>query len=219
MKEAIEKIQQALHGSPTKLVAVTKTKPVEVLAEAYQAGLRIFGENKVQEMTEKYEALPKDIQWHMIGHLQTNKVKYIAPFVAMIQSVDSLKLLQEIDKQAKKCQRIVPCLLQIHIATEETKFGFSEEEATELFASVVLQNLQNVCIKGLMGMASNTTDENQIRQEFKELATLFAHYKNTYQAPNLQWQELSMGMSGDYAIAIAEGSTLIRVGSAIFGGR
>jgi pyridoxal phosphate enzyme (YggS family) len=219
MQETIAKIQAELSSTQARLVAVTKTKPVEVLLEAYQAGLRVFGENKVQEMTEKYELLPKDIQWHFIGHLQTNKVKYIAPFVAMIQSVDSLKLLQEIDKQAKKNNRIIDCLLQVFIAEEETKFGFDKQELETLLAEEQVQQLANICIKGVMGMATNTEDKQKIRQEFRVLFNFFHYLKSKYVADNLQWQEISMGMSGDYQIAADEGSTLVRIGSAIFGNR
>lgn len=198
-----------------RLIAVTKTKPVEMLMEAYNADFKRYGENKVQEMVTKYEQLPKDIEWHLIGHLQTNKVKYIAPFVAMIHSVDSFKLLQEINKQAAKNDRVIDCLLQIFIAQEETKFGLSEEEATELLASEAFRQLTNVRIAGLMGMASNTEDEDQVRREFKGLKQFFDSLRAVY--PSIT--ELSMGMSGDYRMAVEEGSTLVRVGSAIFGSR
>ena len=211
--------QMGLPQSGVTLVAVTKTKPVEVLQQAYEAGLRIFGENKVQEMTEKYEALPKDIEWHLIGHLQSNKVKYMASFVAMIHSVDSLKLLQEINKHAMKHHRVIDCLLQMHIAEEETKFGLSEAELFELLAATELAELQNIRIKGLMGMATNTDDEQQIRQEFRGLKQLFDRVQSRFSAPNPDFKVLSMGMSGDYRIAIEEGSTMIRVGSLIFGHR
>lgn len=201
-----------------KLIAVTKTKPVAVLQETYDAGFRTFGENKVQEMTEKYNLLPKDIEWHLIGHLQTNKVKYIAPFVSMIHSVDSFKLLKEINKEAKKNNRTIPCLLQLYIATEETKFGLSEEEATEILSSPSLHELNNIKIVGLMGMASNTDNDDQIRSEFRSLKEL-AQKLQTYNSNQVELKEISMGMSGDYQIAAEEGSTMIRVGSAIFGGR
>lgn len=201
-----------------RLIAVTKTKPAEMLMEAYNAGSKLFGENKVQEMAAKYEALPKDIEWHMIGHLQTNKVKYIAPFVSLIHSVDSLKLLKEINKEAAKNNRIIPCLLQIFIAHEETKFGLSEEEAEEILKSEELRSYKSVKIKGLMGMASNTDDETKIRTEFRGLKNLFDSFKQ-YESEQVEMQELSMGMSGDYPIAVEEGSTLVRVGSAIFGSR
>jgi hypothetical protein len=205
--------------SHVKLIAVSKTKPVEVLLEAYQAGLRDFGENKVQEMLPKYEALPKDIRWHLIGHLQTNKVKYIAPFVHLIHSVDSLKLLQEIDKQGKKYGRVIFCLLQVYIAQEETKFGLSREELVEILDGQELKNLKNICIKGLMGMASNTENFEQVRQEFRSLKSIFDSIREKYHGENLDIQELSMGMSGDYMLAIEEGSTMVRIGSKIFGSR
>lgn len=197
------------------LVAVSKTKPNEAISEAYQAGQRVFGENKVQELTEKYESLPKDIEWHMIGHLQSNKVKYIAPFVSLIHGVDSFKLLKEINKRAAQNERVINCLLQIHIAEEDTKFGFDEKEVIELIKSEAFQHLKNIKVVGLMGMATFTDDENQIRKEFKSLKKLF----DKLQISNHQFQILSMGMSGDYQIAIEEGSTMIRVGSSIFGER
>ena len=197
------------------LVAVSKTKSNEAILEAYQAGQRIFGENKVQELTEKYESLPKDIEWHMIGHLQSNKVKYIAPFVSLIHGVDSFKLLKEINKRAAQNERVINCLLQIHIAEEDTKFGFDEKEVIELIKSEAFQHLKNIKVVGLMGMATFTDDENQIRKEFKSLKKLF----DKLQISNHQFQILSMGMSGDYQIAIEEGSTMIRVGSSIFGER
>lgn len=197
------------------LVAVSKTKPNEDLQEAYDAGQRIFGENKVQEMTGKWEELPKDIQWHMIGHVQRNKVKYMASFVSLIHGVDSFKLLKEINKQGEKNNRKIPCLLQIHIAEEDTKFGFDEKELLELVQDKAFLELDHVEIKGLMGMATFTDDKNQIRREFKSLNTLFQRLKT-----NLDGLEiLSMGMSGDYQIAIEEGSTMVRIGSSIFGAR
>ncbi|RAJ95957.1 hypothetical protein LX87_03707 [Larkinella arboricola] len=202
----------------TKLIAVTKTKPVALLQEAYDAGCRRFGENKVQEMTEKQPLLPADIEWHLIGHLQTNKVKYMASFVSLIHSVDSLKVLQEINKQAARHQRVIDCLLQIHIAQEETKFGFDETEAEALLNGPELDQLPNVRIVGLMGMATNTDDETQIRREFRSLKQLYDRLGNI-QRPNVAFTELSMGMSSDYLIAIEEGSTMVRVGSAIFGTR
>lgn len=220
LSENIKTIQAELSAFPhAKLIAVTKTKPVEIILEAYQAGLRDFGENKVQEMLPKYEALPKDIRWHLIGHLQTNKVKYIAPFVHLIHSVDSLKLLKEIDKHGRKCNRIVDCLLQVYIAQEESKFGLTQEELIEIIDSHELKNLKNICIKGLMGMASNTNDLTQIRQEFKNLKNIFDIVRNNYRGENLDLQELSMGMSNDYMLALAEGSTMVRIGSKIFGSR
>jgi pyridoxal phosphate enzyme (YggS family) len=197
------------------LIAVTKTHPVEKLMEVYNAGHLVFGENKVQEMCDKYEQLPKDIKWHLIGHLQTNKVKFVAPFVALIHSVDSLKLLEEINKQALKNNRIIECLLQIHIANEETKFGLSFDEATQLLNSNELKQLNNVKIVGLMGMATNTEDQNQVRDEFHSLNKFF----KILQTNNNEFQTLSMGMSSDYKIAVEEGSNLIRIGSSIFGSR
>ncbi len=214
---AIAQIEQQLAGRAT-LVAVTKTKPVSLLLEAYAAGCRHFGENRVQEMAEKHPQLPPDVQWHQIGHLQTNKVKYMAPFVSLIESVDSLKLLEEIDRQARKNNRVIDCLLQVHIAAEETKFGFSEAEITQLLASDALGTLPNVRVVGLMGIATNTPDQARIRAEFSGLRHLFESLK-PLQSPNVLMQTLSMGMSNDYQIAVEEGSTLVRVGSAIFGSR
>lgn len=202
-----------------RLIAVSKTQPAEKVLEAYNAGHRSFGENKVQELVPKYEALPKDIEWHMIGHLQSNKVKYIAPFVHLIHSVDSVKLLEEIDKQGRKVQRIIPCLLQVHIAREETKFGFSEEEILQLASSAQLAQWHNVTVRGLMGMATFTHDAAQVRSEFRTLRSIFEKLKATTLPAQFQLDVLSMGMSGDYKIAIEEGSTMVRVGSAIFGER
>ncbi len=201
------------------LIAVSKTQPPEKIQEAYDAGQRTFGENKAQEMARKHEQLPRDIQWHMIGHLQTNKVKYIAPFVHLIHSVDSLKLLTEIDKQAGKNNRIISCLLQVHIAEEETKFGFSAEEVLELLKSEALQKLEHIRITGLMGMATFTENMEQVRKEFHSLNHLFTTLKNKPLPKQVVMQELSMGMSGDYQIAFEEGSTMIRIGTAIFGER
>lgn len=215
----IADINTQLQGTQAHLIAVTKTKPISDLEQAYQAGCKVFGENKVQEMVSKWEVLPKDIQWHLIGHLQSNKVKYIAPFVSLIHSVDSFKLLQEINKQAVKNERVIDCLLQIYIAQEDTKFGLSEEEAIELLESPELKELQHIRLVGLMGMASNTDNQEQIRAEFKSLKQLFDRIASTYQLPNTAWKEISMGMSGDFLIAAEEGSTLVRVGSAIFGHR
>jgi pyridoxal phosphate enzyme (YggS family) len=213
----IQSIESQLPGR-TKLIAVTKTKPVALLQEAYDAGSRRFGENKVQEMVDKQPLLPPDIEWHLIGHLQTNKVKYMASFVSLIHSVDSLKILQEINKQAAKHARIIDCLLQIHIAQEETKFGFDEPEAAAVLNSAELEQLSNIRILGLMGMATNTDDESQIRQEFRNLKQLYDRLSGIRKT-NVTFQELSMGMSSDYLIAIEEGSTMVRVGSAIFGTR
>ena len=202
--------------SHCRLIAVSKTHPVETIMEAYGAGHRIFGENKVQEMVPKAEAMPKDIQWHMIGTLQRNKVKYIASFVSLIHSVDSPDLLKEINKQAQKANRVIPCLLQIHIAKEETKFGFSPEEALGFLSSGSYLQFENVRIAGLMGMATFTDNTAQIRDEFKTLRSLFETIK-ARQFLAVEMQELSMGMSSDYTIAIEEGSSLVRIGTAIFG--
>lgn len=215
--DSIHQIEQKLQGR-ARLIAVTKTKPIPMLQEAYDAGCRLFGENKVQEMADKQPQLPADVQWHLIGHLQTNKVKYIAPFVALIHSVDSLKLLQEINKQAAKHNRVIDCLLQIYIADEETKFGLSPDEAETLLTSPELDPLTNVRIVGLMGLATNTGDTEQVRREFRGLKHLYDRLASI-DRPLIQFSELSMGMSGDYRIAVEEGSTLVRVGSAIFGSR
>lgn len=214
---SISLIEHELAGK-AKLIAVTKTKPVSLLREAYEAGSRRFGENKVQEMVDKQPQLPHDVEWHLIGHLQTNKVKYIAPFVTLIQSVDSLKLLQEINKQAAKHGRIIDCLLQIYIADEETKFGLSPDEAEALLNAPELDQLVNVRVIGLMGLATNTDDESQIRREFRGLKQLYDKLA-TDQRPMINFRELSIGMSGDYQIAVEEGSTMVRIGSAIFGSR
>lgn len=213
----LSKIKSELPPQVT-LVAVTKTHPIEKLMEVYTAGHTIFGENKVQEMCDKQALLPTDIQWHLIGHLQTNKVKYIAPFVTLIHSVDSLKLLVEIDKQAKKNNRIIDCLLQIYIANEDTKFGLDFKEAETLIKSSDLLALQNIKIVGLMGMASFTEDSAQVRNEFHSLKVFFDSIKSIH-SPQIDLHILSMGMSGDYKMAIEEGSTMVRVGSAIFGSR
>ena len=202
-----------------KLVAVSKTKPISDIEEAYNAGQRVFGENKVQEMEDKFRALPKDIEWHLIGHLQSNKVKYIAPFVAMIHAVDSEQLLKVIDKEGVKNNRIIDCLIQIHIAQEDSKFGFSEKEAEDFFQSNNWMQYNHVRICGLMGMATFTDDNQQIRLEFKSLKRLFDSIKTTSMSEVDSFNQLSMGMSGDYQIGIEEGSTLVRVGSAIFGER
>ena len=201
------------------LIAVSKTHPPEKIREAYACGHRDFGENRAQELATKYASLPKDIRWHMIGHLQTNKVKYIAPFVSLIHSVDTLRLLEEINRQGLKFQRLIPCLLQIHIAREETKFGFSAEEVMDLFSSAALNNLKNIHVKGLMGMATFTENSQQVRAEFRHLKNLFENLKNHQRPAGVTMEVLSMGMSNDYAIAIEEGSTMIRIGTAIFGHR
>ncbi len=202
------------------LVAVSKTKPVADLMEAYDAGQRIFGENKIQEMTDKWEVMPKDIEWHMIGHVQTNKVKYMAPYVSLIHGVDSLKLLQEINKQAAKNNRVIDCLLQVYIAEEESKFGLDKQELDELLKQVQndKENYKNIRILGLMGMATFTENQNQIEKEFKHLKTIFDKYK-TLNTEHCQLNTLSMGMSGDYQLAISCGSTMVRIGSSIFGSR
>jgi PLP dependent protein len=218
IKNNIALFNESLRGSACRLIAVSKTKPNEMLQEAYDAGQRIFGENKVQEMEGKQVALPKDIEWHMIGHLQTNKVKYIAPFVSLIHSVDSVKLLEEINKQGKKIDRIIPCLLQIYIANEETKFGFNEEEVLGLITNYP-PTYSHVQIVGLMGMATFTDNQEQIRNEFKGLKKLFVKLKEMKLPPQVEMKELSMGMSADYKIAVEEGSTLVRIGSSIFGER
>lgn len=205
--------------SHVRLVAVSKYHPVEALQEAYEAGQRIFGESKVQEMTQKYELLPKDIEWHFIGHLQTNKIKYMAPFVSMIHGVDSFKLLCEINKQAAKAGRIIPCLLQIHIAREETKFGFSPDECRDMLRQERWKDLQHIRICGVMGMATNTDNEADIDQEFQTLAALFQEIKEIHFTQDPYFTEVSMGMSNDYPIAVKNGSTLVRVGSRIFGER
>jgi PLP dependent protein len=217
IKNNIEEILQTLPKG-CKLIAVSKTHPPETVLEAYTAGQRIFGENKVQELSAKHEVLPKDIQWHLIGHLQSNKVKYIASFVHLIHSVDTLKLLQEINKQAEKNSRIVQCLLQVHIAKEETKFGFLPTEVLQVITAPEIKTMTSIKIIGLMGMATFTVDHEQIRNEFKSLKHLFDQIKSRSDLPNaVVMQELSMGMSSDYKIAAEEGSTMVRVGSAIFG--
>jgi pyridoxal phosphate enzyme (YggS family) len=200
------------------LVAVSKTKPISDLMQAYDAGQRIFGENKIQEMAEKWEAMPKDIEWHMIGHVQTNKVKFMAPFVSLIHGVDSLKLLQEINKQAQKNNRIIDCLLQMYIAEEETKFGLDENELDEILTSTMFQEMKNIRIVGLMGMATFTNNQNQIKKEFTHLKSIFDKLQ-PLNTKNCQLNTISMGMSGDYQLAIDCGSTMIRIGSSIFGGR
>jgi hypothetical protein len=204
-------------GEDATLIAVSKTKPVSAVLEAYNAGQRHFGENKVQEMEMKHEALPKDVHWHLIGHLQSNKVKYIAPFVHLIHSVDSLKLLQEINKQGEKNKRVIKCLLQFHIAEEDTKFGLSLSEAVNLLNSAEYAELKNCEIAGVMGMASFTEDQNKIQNEFRSLKALFDTLKSNYFEEQASFKEISMGMSGDYKIALLEGSTMVRVGSSIFG--
>jgi pyridoxal phosphate enzyme (YggS family) len=208
-----------LDAEKVELIAVSKFNTTEAILEAYEAGQRVFGENIVQELVEKQEALPKDIQWHLIGHLQTNKVKYIAPFIQLIQSVDSLKLLAEINKQAAKSNRIIDCLLQIYIADEDTKFGLDYAELIELLRSEEYLAMKNIRITGLMGIASNNASEKQTKDEFQELKVLFDGIKVSFFRKDDAFKELSMGMSGDYQLAIEEGTTMVRIGSSIFGAR
>lgn len=216
--QQLEKIKGDL-PQYVKLIAVSKTHPVNVIMEAYNAGHKIFGENRVQELISKYDVMPKDIEWHLIGHLQTNKVKYIAPFVSLIHSVDSFKLLSVIEKEAQKCNRVIDCLLQVYIASEETKFGLSADELHELLQNPEFEQLQNVRVCGLMGMATFTDNMEQVRMEFRFLKNLFNEVKQTYFKNHPWFNELSMGMSSDYRIAIEEGSTMVRIGSNIFGHR
>ncbi|MEK6783239.1 MAG: YggS family pyridoxal phosphate-dependent enzyme [Bacteroidota bacterium] len=218
IKNNISLYKLEIESKPCKLIAVSKTHSIEKILEAYQAGQRVFGENKAQDLVAKWASLPKDIEWHMIGHLQTNKIKYIAPFVSLIHSVDSKKLLEEVNKQGKKVKRKISCLLQVHITAEETKFGFSEEELIALLESNFIYTLEFITIQGLMGMASFTADANRIRNEFKYLKNLFDKLKERVK-PTSEFKELSMGMSSDYKIAIEEGSTMVRIGTAIFGDR
>ena len=217
--EQIKTINDELSRLNITLVAVSKTKPVETIREAYDAGQRIFGENMVQELVGKYEALPKDILWHQIGHLQRNKVKYIAPFIALIHSVDSLKLLKEIDKQAAKHDRVIDCLLQVYIAEEETKFGLDHVELIELLRSEELPELKHVRIRGLMGIATNTPNEREVKAEFSELKALFDGVKASFFRQADHFDTLSMGMSADYKLAIEQGCTMVRLGSTLFGNR
>lgn len=214
ISENIKKYKEEL-GENVTLVAISKTKPNSDLLEAYEAGQRVFGENKIQEMTEKWEALPKDIQWHMVGHVQRNKVKYMAPFVSLIHAVDSLKLLKEIDKEAKKNERVISCLLQIKIAEEDSKFGLDADEAKEILASEEFSALKNIEVKGLMGMATFSDDEAKVKGEFDYLKSVYEDFKKDH--PN--FEVLSMGMSGDYKLALTCGSNMVRIGSAIFGER
>ena len=216
--ERIKEIRNELPEG-VRLVAVSKFHPNEAIEEAYRAGQRIFGESKVQEMTAKYESLPKDIEWHFIGHLQTNKVKYIVPYVALIHGIDSYKLLAEVDKQAAKAGRRVNCLLQLHIAREETKFGFSFDECRQMLAEGQWRQLQHIRLCGLMGMATNTDDERAIRDEFRQIRHTFDELRRGCFAGAPWFAEVSMGMSDDYRIAIEEGSTLVRIGTSIFGER
>lgn len=218
--ENIQKVQKELEPAKCKLIAVSKTKPIETLMTAYEAGIRDFGENKVQEMASKYEQMPKDIRWHMIGHLQRNKVKYIAPFVHLIHSVDSIRLLEEVNKQGAKNQRIISCLLQAHISDEESKYGFSDEELFQLIRDETIQHLKYAQVVGIMGMASFTPNEAKVRQEFEHLKLLFEALKYNDDLPDqVRMEEISMGMSSDYRIAVEEGSTMVRIGTTIFGER
>jgi PLP dependent protein len=217
IKNNIANFNKELTRAGCALIAVSKNQSIEKIQEAYEAGQRVFGENKVQELVAKFESpLPRDIEWHMIGHLQRNKVKFIAPFVSLIHSVDSLRLLEEIDKQGNKCGRTIHCLAQIFIADEETKFGFDEREFLELISSSGLKILKNIAIDGLMGMATMTDDKNKIRKEFKSLRDFFERLKSLPLPENVKMLHLSMGMSGDYKIAMEEGSTMVRIGTAIF---
>lgn len=218
IKDNLNKIR-AMVPSDVTLIAVSKTKPVSDLQEAYDAGQRIFGENKALEMRDKYQELPKDIQWHFIGHLQTNKIKYIAPFVTLIHSIDSLSLLEAVNKEALKNDRVIDCLLQFHIAQEDTKFGLDIDEAKQLLESENYKNQKNIRIVGVMGMATFTDEVTQIRNEFKTLKDIFDFLKVNYFKDNDSFKEISMGMSDDYPIAIEEGATMVRVGSKIFGAR
>ncbi len=218
IKNNINAIIHTLPGH-VKLVVVSKTQPNNKILEAYDTGQRIFGENKAQELKQKYEELPKDVEWHMIGHIQTNKVKYIAPFVSLIHSVDSIRLLEEINKQAVKNLRTIPCLLQVYIADEDTKFGFDEAELNDFLMSDVPATFTHIRIEGLMGMATFTEDHSKIRNEFRKLKKIFDALAALSLGQNIQMKNLSMGMSSDYTIAMEEGSTLVRVGSSIFGSR
>lgn len=218
IQENIEHIRQALPGG-VRLIAVSKTKPVSDIEEAYAAGQRAFGENRPQELAAKYRELPRDIEWHMIGQLQEKNVKYIAPFISLIHSVDSLKLLQKIDKEALKNERVIDCLLEFHIAEEPTKAGLTYEEAVEIIASEAFRELKNVRLKGVMGVATYTDNQEQIRQEFRQLRNIFTELKLRFFADRKEFRELSMGMSEDYEMAVEEGSTMVRIGSSIFGRR
>jgi PLP dependent protein len=222
MSETVENIKilnAKLDSLKAKLIPVSKTKPIGILMEVYNAGFKVFGENYVQELLEKYENMPKDISWHMIGHLQSNKVKYIAPFVSLIHSVDSEKLLVEINKQAIKNNRVIDCLLQVHIASEDSKSGFDINAILDYVTSGKIESLKNVNIKGLMGMSTFTDNKSIVAQEFKELKTLFEELKKKNANVNVQFEELSMGMSDDWELAVEQGSTMVRIGSKIFGNR
>lgn len=217
----INKYQKLRNSIPKeiKLIAVSKTQPMNIMEEAYAGGIRIFGENKALDLRDKYEALPKDIEWHFIGHLQKNKIKYIAPFVSLIHGVDSFDLLKEIDKFGQKNNRVLNCLLQFHIASEETKFGLAIDEAVDFLKSPDFKSLKNICICGVMGMATYTSNDDIIRKEFKDLVNIFKKIKSDFFANQESFKDISMGMSGDFALAIEEGSTMVRIGSSIFGSR
>lgn len=217
--QTISQLHSEIKPYGATLIAVSKTHPAEAVREAFEAGQLDFGENKVQEMQDKKPLLSNEIHWHLIGHLQTNKVKYIAPYVHLIHSIDSLKLLEEVNKEGKKNNRIIPCLLQVHIAQEETKFGADANDIRTWLADRRLDAYEHVNLKGFMGMASFTTEEQKVREEFKQLKQLFDECSKHYQSANTEWKEVCMGMSADYKIALEEGSTMIRVGSAIFGNR
>ncbi len=214
----LEKIKSDLPEG-VKLVAVSKTKPNDAILEAYQTGHRIFGENKAQELIRKQPELPNDIEWHFIGHLQSNKAKYIAPFVSMIHSIDSFKILKTINKEARKNDRVIPCLLQFHIAEEESKYGLTEKDANEILESEAFKNMEHVSIAGVMGMATFTDDTEKVRKEFQKLKSIFDNLKKMYFADKPEFKEISMGMSDDYTLAVEEGSTIVRIGSKIFGER
>jgi hypothetical protein len=218
IKENLNRINTEL-PSDVLLVAVSKTKTAQMIQDAYQEGHKVFGENKVQEMIEKHAVLPQDIEWHLIGHLQSNKVKYIAPFVSLIHSVDSSKLLKEINKQGRKCERTIECLLQFNIAQEESKYGLNLEEAIEILGSEEFAAFENISITGIMGMATFTKNKEQVREEFRTLENYFNVLKSHYFKFNNSFKHISMGMSGDYKIAIEQGSTIVRIGSLIFGSR
>lgn len=215
----LKNIKKEIDSVSVRLIAVSKTKPNTDILEAYDAGQRIFGENQVQELVEKYDTLPKDIEWHLIGHLQTNKVKYIAPFITLIHGVDSIKLLKEINKEALKNNRIIDCLLQIYIADEDTKYGLGFDEAIETLSSEEYKKLKNIHITGVMGIATNTDNQRQLKEEFYELKTFFSGLKESFFKNDGGFKEISMGMSADYKLAINEGSTMVRIGSDIFGKR
>lgn len=216
--ENIGKLREELPNE-VKIVAVSKTHTPEIIMQLYNPGYKVFGENRVQELLEKYEAMPKDTEWHFVGHLQSNKVKYLAPFIKMIHGIDSFRILKAVNREAKKHNRIIPCLLQFHIADEETKFGLSEEEAYEILDSEEYKTLKNISIVGVMGMATLTDDKEKIRKEFRFLKRIFDNIKKEYFPRKKGFKEISMGMSEDYQIAVEEGSTIVRIGSSIFGSR